>query len=395
MSEQQIINEHPSPRWNGTTKLLVALFGIVVGGLAIWQFETFIPPLVVAVMIAYLLNPAITFLVVRFKFSRGLAVGLIYLILLVLLLASATGIGIYAVNQISNLNVDLQQIVQDLPRRAEEMLRSRFELRGYRVDLSTFDFNPLYRQLLTAAQPMASRAGGMMGSLLSSVGSFFGWASIVLVISFYIVKDMPQLGDAIHSIASDPGYHHDVRRLLRELDQIWNTFLRGQSTLALIMFVETWLVLTLLGANYSFALGLFAGFMEFIPFFGPYIVLILVTLVALFQTTNWLGLTPFAYAIVVFVVLYIIQSIELYVVVPRIIGGTLKLHPAMIIIGALMGVSIGGILGVLLAAPVMASLRLFARYTWCKLLDLDPFSADESPPRLPPPSLLSKLFKRP
>ncbi|MBI5081110.1 MAG: AI-2E family transporter, partial [Chloroflexi bacterium] len=314
---------------------------------------------------------------------------------LVLLLASATGIGIYAVNQISNLNVDLQQIVQDLPRRAEEMLRSRFELRGYRVDLSTFDFNPLYRQLLTAAQPMASRAGGMMGSLLSSVGSFFGWASIVLVISFYIVKDMPQLGDAIHSIASDPGYHHDVRRLLRELDQIWNTFLRGQSTLALIMFVETWLVLTLLGANYSFALGLFAGFMEFIPFFGPYIVLILVTLVALFQTTNWLGLTPFAYAIVVFVVLYIIQSIELYVVVPRIIGGTLKLHPAMIIIGALMGVSIGGILGVLLAAPVMASLRLFARYTWCKLLDLDPFSADESPPRLPPPSLLSKLFKRP
>ncbi|MBI5053092.1 MAG: hypothetical protein HZB52_07460 [Chloroflexi bacterium] len=52
MSEQQIINEHPSPRWNGTTKLLVALFGIVVGGLAIWQFETFIPPLVVAVMIA-------------------------------------------------------------------------------------------------------------------------------------------------------------------------------------------------------------------------------------------------------------------------------------------------------------------------------------------------------
>ncbi|MBI4630418.1 MAG: hypothetical protein HY740_01650, partial [Chloroflexi bacterium] len=109
---------------------------------------------------------------------------MIYLILLVLLLASATGIGIYAVNQISNLNVDLQQIVQDLPRRAEAMLRSRSELRGYGVDLSTFDFNPLYRQLLTAAQPMASRAGGMMGSLLSSVGSFFGWASIVLVISF-------------------------------------------------------------------------------------------------------------------------------------------------------------------------------------------------------------------
>jgi len=59
--------------------------------------------------------------------------------------------------------------------------------------------------------------------------------------------------------------------------------------------------------------------------------------------------------------------------VPRIIGGTLKLHPAMIIIGAIMGVSIGGILGVLLAAPVMASLRLLGRYGWRKMLDLDPF----------------------
>lgn len=373
MSEQQIIDEHPSPRWNGTTKLLVALFGIVLGGLAIWQFETFIPPLVVAVMIAYLLNPAITFLVARFKFSRGLSVGLIYLVLLVLLLASATGIGLYAVNQISNLNVDLQQIVQDLPRRIEEVTHSRFDVMGFKIDLNQFDLSQVYAQIVSGIQPFLSRAGGVVGGVVSSVGSFFGWASIVLVISFYFAKDMPQLSSAIQRYASDPGYHHDVQRVLRELDQIWNTFLRGQSTLALIMFVETWLLLTILGTNYSFALGLFAGFMEFIPFFGPYIVLILVTLVALFQTANWLGLTPLAYAIVVFVVLYIIQSIELYVVVPRIIGGTLKLHPAMIIIGAIMGVSVGGILGVLLAAPVMASLRLLGRYAWRKMLDLDPF----------------------
>ncbi len=373
MSEQQLIDEHPSPRWNGTTKLLVALFGIVLGGLAIWQFETFIPPLVVAVMIAYLLNPAITFLVARLKLSRGLSVGLIYLLLLVLLLASATGIGLYTVTQISNLNLDLQQIVQDLPRRIEEVTHSRFEIMGFKVDLNQFDLSQVYAQIISGIQPLLSRAGGAVGGVVSSVGSFFGWASIVLVISFYIAKDMPQLGSAIHRYASDPGYHHDVRRILQELDQIWNTFLRGQSTLALIMFVETWLILTILGTNYSFALGLFSGFMEFIPFFGPYIVLILVTLVALFQTTNWLGLTPLAYAIVVFIVLYIIQSIELYVVVPRIIGGTLKLHPAMIIIGAIMGVSIGGILGVLLAAPIMASLRLVGRYVWRKMLDLDPF----------------------
>jgi len=260
-----------------------------------------------------------------------------------------------------------------LPNRIEEVTHSRFEIMGFKIDLNKFDLSQVYAQIISGIQPLLSRAGGAVGGVVSSVGSFFGWASIVLVISFYIAKDMPQLGSAIHRYASDPGYHHDVRRMLQELDQIWNTFLRGQSTLALIMFVETWLILTILGTNYSFALGLFAGFMEFIPFFGPYIVLILVTLVALFQTTNWLGLTPLAYAIVVFVVLYIIQSIELYVVVPRVIGGTLKLHPAMIIIGAIMGVSIGGILGVLLAAPVMASLRLFARYVWRKMLDLDPF----------------------
>lgn len=373
MSEQQITDGPQSPRWNGTTKLLVALFAIILIGLAIWEFEAFIPPLVVALMIAYLLNPAITFFTARFKLTRGLSVGLIYLVLLILLLVSATGIGLYAVNQILTLNIDLQRIVQDLPQRIEEVTHSRFDILGFKVDLNQFDLRQVYAQIVAGIQPFLARAGDAVGGVVSGVGSFFGWASIVLVISFYFARDMPLFGEAIARHATDPGYYRDVQRLLRELDRIWNTFLRGQSTLALIMFVESWILFTILGMSYAFALGLFAGFMEFIPFFGPYIVLILVTLVALFQPSNWLNLTPLAYAIVVFVVLYIIQSIELYVVVPRIIGGTLKLHPAMIIIGAIMGVSIGGILGVLLAAPVMASLRLLGAYAWRKMLDLDPF----------------------
>jgi len=115
MSEQSIIDEHPSPRWNGTTKLLVALFAVLLIGLAIWQFETFIPPLVVAVMIAYLLNPAITFLVARLKLSRGLSVGLIYLVLLILLIASATGIGLYTVTQSPTFMLTCSRLCKTCP----------------------------------------------------------------------------------------------------------------------------------------------------------------------------------------------------------------------------------------------------------------------------------------
>jgi predicted PurR-regulated permease PerM len=90
---------------------------------------------------------------------------------------------------------------------------------------------------------------------------------------------------------------------------------------------------------------------------------------------------------VVAVFFIVVQQLENNILVPRIIGDTLNLHPVVIMVGAIMGASLGGIIGVLLAAPVMATLKLVGGYAWRKMLDQPPFP----PPGEKPPEKKSAL----
>jgi len=82
----------------------------------------------------------------------------------------------------------------------------------------------------------------------------------------------------------------------------------------------------------------------------------------------------------------VIQQLENHLLVPRIVGWALDLHPIIVIVGLFVGASLAGILGAILAAPVVASLKLFGTYAWRKLFDLPPFP-DEEPIDDPPPHL--------
>jgi hypothetical protein len=114
---------------------------------------------------------------------------------------------------------------------------------------------------------------------------------------------------------------------------------------------------------------------------GPFISTVAAVLVALFQDANHLGLGPWQYALVVLVIMIIIQQVENSVLVPRIVGDALDLHPLVVMISVVMGASLAGILGAILAAPVAASLKLFGTYTWRKMLDLPPFAEPEPRPK--------------
>lgn len=367
-----------SPRWNATTKLIIALTAVAVVGLVLWRFQILVAPLITAGMAAYLLDPLITLLSGRLKWPRTAAAALIYLVLVILLLASATGLGLYAAGQIANLNVNVLQIIEGLPERIDEVTHSNVVLLGYTFDLSQFDFRPIYDQIVASLRPILSQAGAYVGGAVSGAAEFFGWALFVLVISFYMVKDMPGLGSAIDRYATDPGYQHDVARLTQEFKQIWNAFLRGQAILGLTIGAIVWIGLTILGVRFAFGLALLSGIVEFLPIIGPILAGAVAVGVALFQDANWFNLSPLAYALLVTAFFLVIQQLENNFLAPRIMGEHLNLHPIIIMVGAIMGASVGGILGLLLAAPVLATLKLVGRYAWRKMLDLPPFS-DEPP----------------
>ncbi|MBI3241419.1 MAG: AI-2E family transporter [Chloroflexi bacterium] len=371
--------EVTSPRWGGSTKLIVALTAVALIAWVLWRFQFLIAPLVTAVMIAYLLNPVITFIAGRLKWSRTGVAALLYLILVLALASLATGVGLYVANQIAGLNLNVQQIVADLPKRIDELTHSQFVILGYTIDLSRLDFTTVYNQIASAIQLVLTQTGSIVGQVASNTAEFVGWTVLVLLVSFYIVKDVSGVRGAIDRYAADPGYQRDASRLIHEFQNVWNAFLRGQAALAITIWLVDWIGLSILNVRYAFVLGLLAGLLEFVPTIGPITAGAIGIGIALFQPGNWFGLSPLPYAAVVALFFFLVQQAENYVLVPRIIGEHLNLHPALIMIGAIMGASLAGILGLLLAAPMAATIKLFGRYAWRKMLDLPPFEEEEAP----------------
>jgi predicted PurR-regulated permease PerM len=126
------------------------------------------------------------------------------------------------------------------------------------------------------------------------------------------------------------------------------------------------IILTIMGVRFSLVMGLISGLMEFVPIFGPFISGGVAVLVAFFQGSNWWGLSPWIFALIVAGVFVLIQQIENNILVPRIIGRSLNLKPLVVLLAVFAGGTIAGIIGILLAAPVFATLRIWLGYVYSK-----------------------------
>ena len=173
---------------------------------------------------------------------------------------------------------------------------------------------------------------------------------------------------------------------------VWNSFLRGQIVLSLTIGTVVFIVAWILGLPSPVVLGIIAGILEAVPYIGPILAAIPAVLLAYFQyDQSWLGTTvgPVWFTLIVTASYWGVQQLENYFVVPRIMGRQLKLHPVVVFMAALAGASVAGVLGILLASPILATLRIFGRYTSRKLTDRQPFplvdedeivSPDHEPP---------------
>jgi predicted PurR-regulated permease PerM len=180
-----------------------------------------------------------------------------------------------------------------------------------------------------------------------------------------MVKDHNRFFDFVLDLAPI-NYHNDVKKLSGQISLTWNAFLRGQLVLCLVVGVTVFVLMTALGVPNARSLAIIAGFMELIPTFGPIFAAIPAVLIALFQSdASWLGslMTPIWFGLLILGVYALVYQVENYYLVPRIIGYHLKLHPLVILLGVVAGASIAGVLGILLAAPTLATVRLIIEIT--------------------------------
>ncbi|MCB0209832.1 MAG: AI-2E family transporter [Anaerolineae bacterium] len=384
-----MIDNLRSPNWNNSTKVFVATFATILLSLAIWRFQSVIGPLVVAGIIAYILNPLIVMLDNRTPMGRGGAIGVVYGVFALLVFALLTLAGVTIYQQSAGLIEFSQAIIVNGPEQFQAWLNKPFTLGPwvFQPNQLVFDFDTLMQQLASTIQPILSQSAQFVTVAATMTVGWVGWAVLVYVLSIYFAIDWPRFGGLISDAIYQPGYRQDVKRLLSETGRIWNGYLRGQTLLATLMAVIFTIILWILGVRYALLLGVMAGVLDFIPFVGAFITVALSTLVAFFQGENWLGLSPLWFGLLVLGIGIVLQQIEGNWLNPRIVGGALGLHPLLVMVGAIMGSTLAGLLGVMLAAPVLATVKLLGVYAWRKMFDLDPFPNAELPSTVVAPTL--------
>jgi predicted PurR-regulated permease PerM/beta-phosphoglucomutase-like phosphatase (HAD superfamily) len=235
-----------------------------------------------------------------------------------------------------------------------------------------FGSSPAWPNLLF---PFAGRAAIVVRGAVTSVV----WTLFILTVSLYVAKDGPIMGRYIISRIPEP-LEPELMHLWREFTEIWDAFVRGQLLLGLTMGVLVWLVMSILGLRNAAALGLLAAIGEFLPGIGPVIAASVGVLIALVRGSTWLPLPHLGFAVLVAIAYFSLTQFENLYLLPRIVGRRIALHPVVVIIGALAGAQLAGVMGILLAAPTIASLRVLLSYGMRKLLDQDPFTPPSAEP---------------
>lgn len=388
--------------WDLATKRTVLVILLVAMAGVIWISRPIIPLLVVSGIIAYLLSPIVD-VGERLRIPRSLSTIVLFVLMLVGIILLPVWLVPVIIRQLSALaNFDVPSTARSILNWFNQRYYSLpdtihllgFELtlgdalRQMETNVQQINIIPSLAEVLSYFQQLLRTATTVVGGTaiigFNVVGGIFQAvfaALIVFFISLYLTKDAPQIRAYIAGLFPS-AYQSEVGDVLRRMGFIWAAFFRGQIILSLTVGVLTWGALTLAGMPGALILAILAGALEIIPNIGPTLAMIPAIIVALTQGSTVLaplGVNNFAFALITVAIYFIIQQLENNILVPRVIGYSVNLHPVVIIVGIAVGLQVGGILGAFLAAPVIATLRVLGSYIHAKLLGYPPFLGQDLP----------------
>ncbi len=338
------------PRW---VQLVVLPLAIV----AVWAIAKAAGKVlllfIIAGLIALILNPAVS-LAARPRIPRGLAVLAVYLAFFLAL----AGIGFLLANPISH---QVQRFSNNLPKLEHEANKQLASLEH------TLNKSGIHVKIVkpgkTALQSLTDKVGKSAGkfasfgtALLTEVANAIFDLVLIFVLSVYMLLYGPEIGGLVRRLMpTGDGSKADDYPLL--VQRAVSRYVGGQLLFSLIMGLSTGVALWIFGVTgvfpdgrkYAVAFGVFYGVMELVPYIGPILGAVPPTLVALFTdpiSAVWL------------VVLFVgLQQLEGHVVAPQVFGHTLRINPLLVIFALLLGLQVHGVIGALVALPILSVLR--------------------------------------
>jgi predicted PurR-regulated permease PerM len=276
-----------------------------------------------------------------------LSVNILFLLIVVILIGLLTWGGVGLAGQIQNLVRSIQGIIRDLPRYITEISTQTFVIGPYELDMTAFDLTDINQQLLTYIEPLLGQTGNLLGTVAGSAASFFGWTIFVLTVSYFVMVESSGLREDMLKVEI-PGYTEDIRKLGVELSRIWNAFLRGQIIIFLLALVIYSILLPAMSVRYALGIAFMAALAKFLPYVGPAITWVIMALVTYFQPSIPFGLDALPYMLIVVITTSIIDWFMDNFITPRIMARTLRVHPAAVLVAAIIAANLLGLLGVII-----------------------------------------------
>ena len=355
--------------WSEDTKRLVVIGLVIAAVLLLYRFSSIIPPLALAVMVAYILHPAVGFITAHTRLSRGWAVVSVYLALLVVIGILLAIFIPLLIEQMQELDVDVHAVAENIRR----LLAKTITVGNLSIDLGT-----IYGQVSNALQSFVSSFATRTVTFLLDLVTGFVWVVFVLVISFYLLKDAEQLSHWFcERIPAD--YRPEWQQLIRQIEAVWDAFFRAQIIQCLVVGVIVTALTAVVGVKNALILGVVAALMELLPSIGHTISGAVGAAFAYFQGSTFLPLSNFWFTVLVIGIYVVVSQVDTNYLLPRIVGRRVRLHPVVVIVGFILGASLAGVLGVFLAAPTISTLRVLGSYIYRRLLDLQPYVVEVMP----------------
>lgn len=351
--------------WSLPIRYLVFGLAFLLFALFLWYIRRVFEPLVIAAFIAYLINPAVGFIRRRTRLSHYGAVNLVYIITLLVFIGTPASL--------TSLFFDeFTQVVSDILVLFDQILAWLQKPQG--IPAIPIDFGQLATSLSQFRTSFLTTLPDKAFLLLGKTSLGAVWVIVILVAVYYFLAEWPAIRQGFQHLFPEK-YFPELTELYRWVRRIWMSYLRGQILLMLIVGVVFSIAWTVVGLPGALVLGVIAGFLTLIPDVGPFIAAMLAVAVGLLEGSNWAWMpaSHFVVGLIVLAVYMLLISIKNFWVRPVILGRSVQMHEALVLISILLATILWGILGALVIVPALASLAVIADYLRRRILGMSPF----------------------
>jgi len=275
----------------------------------------------------------------NFRLPRGLAVSLVYLVLVVIMVVMGIFLVPMIVTQLSQLGAKLPEYLAQAPDWLET-LQEKLAKRNIYVDLTSI-YRPeeMTRRAETIGAAIIQNALVIVTQVASGVANVF----IIVILSFYMMLDGKKLARQVLDLIP-AGYHDELSMAAKSIERTFGGFIRGQLAMALLYAIFVIIVMTIAGLRFAVAIGSLAGLIMFIPVIGAPIAMGLPAVIALFQNP---GL-----ALWMLLIMTVYQQILLHILMPKIMSEVIGMPPLLILAAIMISVRLVGIWGFIFGIPV-------------------------------------------